>query len=190
MPERMSARRRLAFAAGAPGFLAIDCVVSGILLYFYPLSRLSVRPHPLRAGIEPHLPRSAVPGGPHDSWNLTVAFVALGAMGLPMAGVSVLPNVLLGQLIDDDARRTGTNRSAVFLGVVRAFDKWAHGLAAAVIAFLFARFGKAPAEPLGVLLVGPIGGVAGLLSALLFTRFPNVRAAGGVAESETRARGR
>jgi Na+/melibiose symporter-like transporter len=100
-------------------------------------------------------------------------------MGLPLAGVSVLPNVLLGHLIDDDARHTGTNRSAVFLGVVRAFDKWAYGLAAAVIAFLFARFGKSPAEPLGVLLVGPIGGAAGLLSALLFTRFPNVRASGG-----------
>jgi GPH family glycoside/pentoside/hexuronide:cation symporter len=128
--------------------------------------------------------RPDVPGGPHDSWNLAVAFVAMGAMGLPLSGVSVLPNVLLGQLIDDDERRTGTNRSAVFLGVVRAFDKWAFGLAAAVIAFLFARFGKAPAEPLGVLLVGPIGGVAGLLSALLFTRFPNVRVSGGVTGGE------
>jgi GPH family glycoside/pentoside/hexuronide:cation symporter len=130
--------------------------------------------------------RPDVPGGLHDSWNLTVAFVALGAMGIPMAGVSILPDVLLGQIIDDDERSTGTNRSAIFLGVVRAFDKWAYGLASAVIAFLFVRFGKAPAEPLGVLLVGPIGALAGLLSALLFSRLPNVRAAGGAAENATR----
>ena len=61
---------------------------------------------------------------------------------------------------------------------MRAFDKWAYGLAAAVIAFLFARFGKSPAEPLGVLLIGPIGGVAALLSALIFFRFPGGRDAG------------
>jgi GPH family glycoside/pentoside/hexuronide:cation symporter len=119
--------------------------------------------------------RPDVPGGPDDAWNLAVAFAALGAMGIPLAGISILPNVLLGQLIDDDARRTGTNRSAIYLGIVRAFDKWAYGLAAALIAFLFARFGKAPGEPLGVLLIGPIGGAVALLSAGLFTRFPNVR---------------
>ena len=113
-----------------------------------------------------------VPGGPNDARNLAIAFTALGAMGLPLAGVSILPNVLLGQIIDADARETGTNRSAVFLGLVRAFDKWAYGLAAALIAFLFARFGKSPAEPLGVLMIGPISGVVGLLSAFLFTRFP------------------
>jgi hypothetical protein len=56
-----------------------------------------------------------------------------------------------------------------------AFDKWAYGLAAAVIAFLFARFGKSPAEPLGVLLIGPIAGVSALLSALIFFRFPGNR---------------
>jgi GPH family glycoside/pentoside/hexuronide:cation symporter len=119
--------------------------------------------------------RPDVPGGPNDSWNLAVAFTALGAMGVPLAGVSMLPNIFLGQLIDDDARRTGTNRSAVFFGVVRAFDKWAYGLAAAMIAFLFARYGKAPDQPLGVLLIGPIGGVVGIASALLFTRFPKLR---------------
>jgi len=114
-----------------------------------------------------------VPGGPRDTRNLTIAFMALGAMGLPLAGVSILPNVLLGQIIDADAQRTGIKRSAVFLGLVRAFDKWAYGLAAAVIAFLFARFGKSPAEPLGVLLIGPISGAVGLMSAFLFTRFPS-----------------
>jgi GPH family glycoside/pentoside/hexuronide:cation symporter len=122
--------------------------------------------------------RPDVPGGPDDAWNLAVAFAALGGMGIPLAGVSILPNVLLGQLIDDDARRTGANRSAIILGVVRAFDKWAYGLAAALIAFLFARFGKSPDEPLGVLLIGPIGGAVGLLSAVLFRHFPEVRATG------------
>jgi GPH family glycoside/pentoside/hexuronide:cation symporter len=116
-----------------------------------------------------------VPGGPKDARNLFIAMTALGAMGLPLAGVSILPNVLLGQIIDDDARHTGAKRSAVFLGLVRTFDKWAYGLAAALLAFLFARFGKSAAEPLGVQLIGPIAGAVGLLSAFLFTRFPSSR---------------
>jgi GPH family glycoside/pentoside/hexuronide:cation symporter len=115
------------------------------------------------------------PGGPNDSRNLAIAFIALGGMGIPLAGASILPSVLLGRIIDDDRDETGSNRSAVFVGIVRAFDKWAYGLAAAVIAFLFARFGKSPAEPLGVLLIGPIAGVSALLSALLFFRFPGNR---------------
>jgi GPH family glycoside/pentoside/hexuronide:cation symporter len=121
-----------------------------------------------------------VSGGPDDSRNLAIAFIALGCMGVPLAGASILPSVLLGRIIDDDRERTGTNRSAVFVGLVRAFDKWAYGLAAAVIAFLFARFGKSPAEPLGVLLIGPIGGVAALLSALIFFRFPSSKTGGEV----------
>jgi GPH family glycoside/pentoside/hexuronide:cation symporter len=117
--------------------------------------------------------RPDVPGGTDDAGNLATAFLALGVMGIPLAGASILPSVLLGWIIDDDRERTGSNRSAIFVGLVRAFDKWAYGLAAAVIAFLFARFGKSPAEPLGVLLIGPIAGIAALLSALLFTRFPS-----------------
>ncbi|MCP5043354.1 MAG: MFS transporter, partial [bacterium] len=104
-----------------------------------------------------------------------IAFLALGLMGIPLAGSSILPNVLLGQIIDEDRERTGTNRSATFVGLVRAFDKWAFGLAAALIAFLFSRFGKSPSEPLGVLMIGPIAGAAGLISAVIFSRFPSTR---------------
>jgi len=118
--------------------------------------------------------RPDVPGGSDDAWNLAVVFIALGAMGPPLAGMSILPNVLLGQIIDRDAESTGINRSAVYLGLVQSFDKWAFGLAAAVIAFLFASFGKSPAEPTGVLLIGPIAGAVGMLSAILFAYFPRV----------------
>ncbi len=121
--------------------------------------------------------------GPSDAWNLSVVFVALGAMGLPLAGMSIMPNVLLGQIIDRDAESTGVNHSAVYLGLVQAFDKWAYGLGAAVIAFLFASFGKSPAEPNGVLLIGPFAGVFGLFSAVLFAYFPRIEPVGEEAEA-------
>jgi GPH family glycoside/pentoside/hexuronide:cation symporter len=115
------------------------------------------------------------PGQPQDVWNLAIAFTSLGVMGLAIAGVSLLPNVLVGQLIDEDAARGGTNRSALFLGVMRAFDKWAFGLSAATIAYLFVRFGNGPDTPLGVQLVGPIAAALGLSAALVLARFPEER---------------
>jgi len=35
MPEPMSATRRLVFALGGPGYMSIDRIAGGILLYFY-----------------------------------------------------------------------------------------------------------------------------------------------------------
>jgi len=116
------------------------------------------------------------PGQPEDARNLAVAFGSLGAMGLAIAGVSLMPNVLVGQLIDEDAERVGSNRSALFLGVMRAFDKWAFGLSSAVIAFLFARFGNGVESPLGVQLVGPIAAGAAALAVLVLARLPERRA--------------
>ncbi len=129
--------------------------------------------------------RPDVPEGPNDVWNLRVTFIALGAMGPPLAGMSILPNVLLGQIIDRDAESTGINRSAVYLGLVQAFDKWAYGLAAAVIAFLFASFGKSLAEPTGVLLIGPFAAAVGMLSAVLFAYFPRIEPTSETSEAST-----
>jgi Na+/melibiose symporter-like transporter len=95
--------------------------------------------------------------------------------------------VLIGQIIDEDARRTGASRSAMFLGVEEAVRKYILGLAAALIAFLFAQFGKSTEEPLGVLLVGPLGAIAGLASTLLFALLPAVRADGSSKHKSTNA---
>jgi GPH family glycoside/pentoside/hexuronide:cation symporter len=89
-----------------------------------------------------------------------------------VAGFLVLPYVLISQVIDYDTAKTGSNRSAMYFGTQGFLTKWMYGLGGAVIAFLFARFGNSPEQPLGVLLMGPLAGVACLLSALIFTVYP------------------
>jgi GPH family glycoside/pentoside/hexuronide:cation symporter len=112
------------------------------------------------------------PGGPNDARNLAIAVAALAAMGLPIAGFIVLPNVILGQIIDYDERRTGSNRSAMYYGMQGFVTKWMYGVSSAVLAYLFAEYGKSREEPLGVLLIGPVAAVACLLSAVLYLRYP------------------
>jgi GPH family glycoside/pentoside/hexuronide:cation symporter len=119
--------------------------------------------------------RPDAPGGPHDARNLTLVIGVMALSGFPVAGFLVLPYVLISQLIDWDEKVTGANRAAMYFGLQGFFTKWMYGVSGAVLAFLFARFGNSPDQALGVVLVGPIAGVACLLSAFLYALYPERR---------------
>jgi GPH family glycoside/pentoside/hexuronide:cation symporter len=112
------------------------------------------------------------PGGPGDARNLAVVFGSLVAIGAAAAPFYVVPGVIIGQLVDADAARTGSYRSAMFFGVQGLVTKWMYGVSSATLAGLFAWFGKSAAEPGGVLLAGPVAGVACLVAAALYTLYP------------------
>ena len=116
--------------------------------------------------------RAEVPGGPNDTRNLVIVFAALMVVGIPVAGLLVLPNVLIGQLIDRDERRSGSHRSAMFYGMQGFATKWVYGLSLWVLTFLLARFGNSPSQPLGVILSGPVAGAACLLSVAILSLYP------------------
>ena len=71
-----------------------------------------------------------------------------------------------------DRQETGASRAALYYGVQGFLVKWVLGLGAAIVAFLFSRFGNSFTEPLGVLLIGPVAAGASLLAALGFARYP------------------
>lgn len=119
--------------------------------------------------------RPDAPGGPNDARNLLLVLGVMAVSGLPVAGFLVLPHVLISQLIDWDEKATGANRAAMYFGMQGFFTKWMYGVSGAVLAFLFARFGNSPGEALGVVLVGPVAGLACLLSAFLYALYPEHR---------------
>ena len=124
-----------------------------------------------------------VPGGPHDRTNLTVVFSVFACFGFPVAGLMVLPHVLISQLVDRDERATGANRSAMFFGVQGFLTKWAYGASLWIFTVLLSRFGNRPDESLGVILVGPVAGVACLLSLALYAFYPEREVLEGEVES-------
>lgn len=113
-----------------------------------------------------------LPGGPDDRRNLVIVFCTLGLAGLSMAGFLALPNVIISQLVDLDEARTGANRSAMYFGAQGLLTKWTYAASAAILSLLFVKFGNSRAEPTGVLMVGPIAAACCLVSALLYTRYP------------------
>jgi Na+/melibiose symporter-like transporter len=96
----------------------------------------------------------------------------MAVCGVPVAGFMVIPHVIISQLVDRDEASTGTNRAAMFFGIQGLCTKFVYGVSGAILAFLFARYGNSAAEPLGVLLVGPVAGGLCLVSTLLYTLYP------------------
>jgi GPH family glycoside/pentoside/hexuronide:cation symporter len=116
--------------------------------------------------------RPGDPGSLQDRINLALLFSAMAACGVPVAGFMVIPHVIISQLVDRDEASTGTNRAAMFFGIQGLCTKFVYGVSGAILAFLFARYGNSAAEPLGVLLVGPVAGGLCLVSTLLYTLYP------------------
>ncbi len=128
------------------------------------------------------------PGGPHDASNLAIICTSLLLLGLPIAGFLVMPFVLIGQMVDADAARTGANRAAMYFGIQGLITKGMYGVSSALLAYLFAAYGNSPEEPLGVLLIGPVAAVSCLVSTLIFLAYPERRVLAEIAgASGTRA---
>jgi GPH family glycoside/pentoside/hexuronide:cation symporter len=115
----------------------------------------------------------AIPAGaPGDAANLWLAFGVSGVIGVPVAGLLVVPHVLLSQLIDRDALHTGAQRAAMYFGVQGFLTKWMYGVSLWALTFLLSRFGNSLEAPDGIRLIGPVAGLACLAAAVLFARYP------------------
>ena len=117
----------------------------------------------------------SVPGDAHDFLNLAVVVGLSALKGLAIAGIMILPTVILGQLIDLDQARTGAGRAAMYYGVQGLMTKWVHAASAALMSFLLSAYGRSAAEPLGVLLIGPVAGGLCLIAAGFYACYPEKR---------------
>ncbi len=123
----------------------------------------------------------SAPGEPGDLLNLVVVVGLSIVKGFPIAGIMILPTVILGQLIDLDTAKTGANRAAMYYGVQGLLTKWVYAASAAILSYLLSAYGRSAEEPLGVLLIGPVSGTFCVIAACLYALYPEreVRAEAG-----------
>jgi len=98
----------------------------------------------------------AMPGG--IATKVLAGQGLMGVVGVAQGMLYVLPLPLLGQIIDSDTAKTGRRREAVYNGVYAVAWK-----AGAVLSIMLSTqtmdwLGNSKDSPLGVLVVGPIGG--------------------------------
>ncbi|MBX7256066.1 MAG: MFS transporter [Candidatus Hydrogenedentes bacterium] len=95
---------------------------------------------------------------------------ACSGVGNGLLYVVIFP--LIGAIVDAEERRTGARNDAVYF----AFNNitWKAGIAVSIVlaTFLLDRFGNAVDRPEGIYLVGPMGGLFGLLAIATAWKFP------------------
>lgn len=101
-----------------------------------------------------------------------VANIQMFLLGYPVAVLLVIPNAILADISEVDGYQRGISREAMFFGTQGLFMKINYGLASAIVAALFATYGKDVATPLGVKLSGPVASVFALVGFLVFFLYP------------------
>ncbi len=96
----------------------------------------------------------------------TVILVALSGLGF--APSLALPPAILADTIDYEYRKTGFRRSAMYMGIQGVLQKSTIALAPAIVSVLFRVYGYSQGNPLGVYLMGPVGGLLLLLGWMAF----------------------
>ena len=93
----------------------------------------------------------------------------------PLAALGILPNAILAEIAEADAKRTGEHREGMFFGVKYLFVKLGQTLGMALFAFLTV-YGKDPGHDEGLRLNGVFGFVLCLFAIIFFSRFKEERA--------------
>jgi GPH family glycoside/pentoside/hexuronide:cation symporter len=92
-----------------------------------------------------------------------------------MTGAQMLPPAITADITDYDQRMTGQQREGSYYAVWGIFDQLCSGLAVSLLPLLL-LFGRSQADshgPLGVRMVGILGGALLIVAFLIFRRFPS-----------------
>lgn len=89
---------------------------------------------------------------------------------IPLASLNILPVAILAEVIEEDSKKTGENKEAIYFAVRYFFVKIAQTLGIALFA-MFLVYGKDVGNDFGIRLNGLLGFFLCLLAALIFSRY-------------------
>ena len=98
------------------------------------------------------------------------AGVLMVIVGVPLAGVFLLPANLTADIIDDELERTGLRREATYYGAQNFVERTATAIALPTVLLLL-LFGRTAEDPLGIRLVGPAAGLFVFVGFLIFRSY-------------------
>jgi GPH family glycoside/pentoside/hexuronide:cation symporter len=107
-----------------------------------------------------------------DARQIALGLASLALLGTSIAAFAVLPYLMLAQVIDADAERTGTSRAALYFGVQGFALKWVRGVGGAALAWLFATWGNSPERPGGIRAAELLAAGCLLVAAALVHAYP------------------
>jgi GPH family glycoside/pentoside/hexuronide:cation symporter len=107
-----------------------------------------------------------VPGVP----KLVQGIIMTLLLGMPLAGVNLLPRAITADITDYDAIRTGARHEAMFYAAQNLFEKIGLSFAPLLLGIIL-LLGDTMDDPLGIRLVGPAAGVITIFGFLIFRQY-------------------
>jgi GPH family glycoside/pentoside/hexuronide:cation symporter len=101
-------------------------------------------------------------------------YILVLSASFPLASLGILPNAILAEIAQQDAKETGENREGMFFAVKYLFVKMGQTFGIALFAFLTV-YGKDPGHDYGLRLNGLCGFVLCLFAIIFFSRFKEGR---------------
>ncbi len=96
------------------------------------------------------------------------ALIYFGLLAVPISGLYVFPNALVGDITDYDELKTRKRREAMYYAGFGFMEKAAWAISAFLVSIIFPVFGFTVDNPLGIRLVGPIVGAISVFGFLGF----------------------
>jgi glycoside/pentoside/hexuronide:cation symporter, GPH family len=95
------------------------------------------------------------------------------SFGIPFAALLVLYTAIIADIIDDDEKKTGIRRDAMYYGVEGFVSKLARGGGWVIVTALFQIFGTpSPANHRAMIVSGPVCGLFALIGFFAFLKYP------------------
>lgn len=101
--------------------------------------------------------------------QLTVSLLLILSFGISCAGLFVLPNAILAEIIDKSTQRTGQQRGGTYFGFQALVIAISSGISALITGFVL-MVGKTALQPLGIQLAYIIAGIFAFASAASLLR--------------------
>ncbi len=103
---------------------------------------------------------------------LYLTMIATGIFGFPVVIFFSVENAVLGDIADDDEKKTGYRREGMFSGIRGLATKAGIGFAVFLSTVLMQYFGRTVENPLGIRLVGVLLATLCIIGILIFRNFP------------------
>jgi glycoside/pentoside/hexuronide:cation symporter, GPH family len=95
------------------------------------------------------------------------------SFGIPFAALIVLYTAIIADIIDDDAKKMGVRREAMYYGVEGFVSKLARGGGWVIVTALFQIFGTpSPTNHRAMIIAGPVCGFFALIGFFAFMKYP------------------
>jgi GPH family glycoside/pentoside/hexuronide:cation symporter len=92
-------------------------------------------------------------------------------VAIPVSGLYVFPNAIVGDITDYDEKITKKRREAMYYGGFGFVEKSAWAASAMLVGLLLDKFGYSADNPMGIRMVGPLVGFIALLGFLAFRKY-------------------